>query len=550
MSRTTAYAKDVVAGRIPACKPIVWACQRHLSDLERKDIYFDIVEADRRIDFFAKILRHYKGPYAGKPFALDRWQDFAIGSLFGWKNPDGYRRYHYAYIEVARKCGKSTLSSGIAIMGLTIENEPGAEVYAVATKEDQAKIVWKDAVRMIKRSPGLSQRLDTRVKEVRNEAIDGTFKPLGGDSNSLDGLNPSIVIADELHAWKGERGANLWQVIKEAFVRPNRLLVAITTAGYDRNGICWREREHALRVIDPNSDITDDETFALIYTLDEGEEKDWLNEDLWHKANPGLGRAKPVESMRSHCKQAQSKPSEQNAFFTKHLNIWTQQVVRWIDMTQWDACAGDEITPDLTGQRCYMGADLASTTDLASVSLYFPDDHSVLVWFFCPEESIQIKSERDKVPYRQWCDAGHVTATDGNRIDHNRIQSTITNLCQRYDVQIIGMDEWNSAQMMTNLQDMGLNVVIFRQGFRSFNLPSKQLETLIATKQLKHYGNPVLRWQAECTSTKTDENGNIRPVKPDEKNSSARIDGMVATIMAIGVALGDDDNQSLGFESI
>lgn len=533
--RATKYARDVCAGRIPANKHTRWACKRHLFDLKRKDLVWDLDEAARRIGFFS-LLNHFKGECAGQPFDLDDWEAFLIGSVFGWKLQDGRRRFHWVYCEIPRKTGKTTLASGIALMGMTIEKEAGAEVYAVATKEDQAKLLWNSAVKMIKRSPGFSKRLTCRVKEVRNESLDAVFRPLGSDTDTQDGLHPSIVIADELHAWKGERGRALWQVIKEAFARRNPLMVAITTAGYDQTGICWTQREHCLRVLDPESDVTDDETFALIYGVDEGDEKNWQDEAVWHKANPGLGKSKPIESMRSQAKQAHNMPTEQNAFLTKHLNIWTQQMVRWLDMAQWESCGLTE-PPDLTGAECFVGVDLASTVDLASVAYWFPEYNALRVDFFCPEDTVREKSIRDKVPYDQWVAQGFIEATDGNRIHHDRIEESILENSQRYTVREVGIDRWNSAQLTTHLMDEGLECVGFGQGFRDMSGPAKELERMVGTGELQHFGNPVLRWQAECVSVATDPAENIKPVKPDRSVSPGRIDGIVAAIMAIGLAL-------------
>lgn len=527
LSPVTQYAARIVSGARAACKWERLACDRHLTDLRDGKFHFDVSAAGQAIAFFRE-LRHYKGAHAGQSFALHPAQEFIIGSLYGWKRePGGPRRFRYAYVEVPRKNGKTTLSGGVGIMGLL--EEPGAEVYSVATKEDQAKIGWRDGRAMIKGSPGLTQLLALRVKEIQFTAREAVWRPLGADSETLDGLNPSLAIMDELHAWPSR---DLWDVIDDGMgARVQPLIFQITTAGVNQHGICAEQRRHVCSILERRVD--DPHTFGIIYTIDDGD--DPHDPAAWAKANPLLGIAKTPEFMRQQSDLARMLPGKLNAFLNKQLNVWTKADVRWLSSAAWDACDGQVNVDELAGRSCIGGLDMAATTDVAALVRYFPSGGEgpdlVVPTFWIPEETIRERSKRDRVPYDVWAREGLVNATPGNVVDYDRVRADILAMHEATPFAELAFDPWNVTQLATQLAGDGLTVVPFRQGFASLSPATKEMEKRLLARSFAHGGNPVLRWMSGNVSVSTDAAGNI---KPDKKKSTERIDGIVALIMAIG----------------
>lgn len=522
MNPVTAYAKSVTSGEIIACKWVRLACERHLRDLDDDRFFFDEAEAQRWIDFFPENLRHYKGECAGQPFHLEPWEEFIIGCIFGWKLSDtGKRRFRYAYIEVPRKNGKTAIVAGVGVAGLL--DEPGAEVYSVATKEDQAKLAWRDGLTFIKNSQHLSRTLKTRVKSIHYDSGDAVWKPLGSDSDTLDGLNPSIAIMDELHAWKSRA---LYDVIDDAMgARAEPLILIITTAGYNKNGICYEQRKHVEQILETT--IADESYFGIIYTVDDPDK--WDDEDEWRKANPNLGVSKSWEFMRDQAARAKQMPTKLNAFLNKQLNIWTEAEVTWLPLDKWDACNGDA---EMSGP-CFAGLDLASVSDTASFVRYWPETGLVVSAFWIPADGAKKRSETDRVPYLDWIRQGLIRATEGNVTDYDVIRRDIGLIAEEYPIEEVAFDRWNATQIVTQLQGDGMTMVPFGQGFSSMSAPSKELEKLVIGAKLRHRGNPVLRWMAGNVVTRLDPAENI---KPDKEKSREKIDGIVALIMAIGRA--------------
>jgi len=528
----TAYAREVIDGKRLACKWERLACERHLTDLERRAFHWDVEEAVKRINFFPS-LRHYKGQRAGESFALHPSQAFSIGALYGWKtHKGGPRRFRYYYEEIPRKNGKTTKSAGVGIMGLL--EESGAEVYSVATKEDQAKIGWRDGRAMIKGSPGLTEMLSLRVKEIRFDQRESVWKPLGADSETLDGLNPSLALMDELHAWANR---DLWDVIDDGMgARLQPLIFQITTAGSNRFGICMEQRKHVASILEGT--VTDDHYFGVIYTIDEGD--DPHDPQSWRKANPLLGIAKTEEFMRQQSHMAEQLPGKLNAFLNKQLNVWTEQDVRWLSLSAWDACAGpvslDEFA--VTGRQCVGGLDMAATTDIAALVRYFDGEGDqpdvVLPTFWLPEETMRERSRRDRVPYEQWANQGLIRVTPGNVVDYDRVRADIMAMHERTPFRELAYDPWNLTQLATQLQGDGLTMVPFRQGFASLSPAAKELEKRLLGRSFVHGGNPILRWMAGNVAVEMDPAGNI---KPSKRKSTERIDGIVALIMSLGRAM-------------
>ena len=497
---------------------------------------YDEEEAERAVDFFSRFLHHIKGEWAGQPLKLSPWQaDEVIRPLFGWRRPDGTRRYRMAYIEVPRKQGKSTLAAGIGLYLTFADGEPGAEIYSAASDREQAAIVFDLARQMVEQSPQLLARSETYRRSIVVPATAGAYKVLSAEAYSKHGLNAHGIIFDELHA---QPSRDLWDVLTTSTgARRQPLVVAITTAGWDRNSICWEQHEYAERVRDG---IIEDPAFLPVLYNAEG--LDWQSPEAWAKACPSLGVTVQPEFLAAECKRAQETPGYQNTFRRLYLNEWTQQADRWLDMATWDECVGSESPDTLRGKRCFAGLDLSSTTDVSSFVLAFPSggDVDVLAWHWIPEESSERRAEKDRVPFPVWIREGNVEATEGNVVDYDVLRERINALGEVYDIQEIAIDRWNSTQLQTQLIGDGFTVVPFGQGYASMSAPSKELEKLVVGRSLRHGGNPVLRWMASNVAIETDAAGNV---KPSKGKSRERIDGIVALCMALGrmISHGDDE---------
>ncbi|MGE5553307.1 MAG: terminase large subunit [Betaproteobacteria bacterium] len=518
------------------------------SSVRRKrsgEFWFDEAAADRAVEFFERFLRHVKGKWAGCRFELQDWQrDDIIRPLFGWKRKDGTRRYRVAYIEIPRKNGKSTLSAGIALYLLFADGEPGAEVYSAAADRDQAAIVFETAKAMVEASPALRKRSEIYKRAIVVPTTGSSYKVLSADAPTKHGLNAHGIIFDELHA---QPNRELWDVLTTSTgAREQPLVVAITTAGYDRNSICWEQHEYAEKVL--KGVIDDPSFFAYIAAADEKD--DWRDPATWKKANPGLGVTVKLDYLEQEARRAAEVPAYQNTFRRLHLNQWTQQAERWLDIAAWDATAGEVDPDELIGRPCYGGLDLASTTDIAAFELVFPPteedpDFRVLSYFWVPKDNIRDRVTRDRVPYDVWAKQGLIEATEGSVIHYGAIRQKIENLAAIYPIKEIAFDRWGATQLSQELDDAGFTVVPFGQGFSSMSAPTKELLNLVMAKRLHHGGNPVLRWMADNMVVKQDPAGNV---KPDKSKSTQKIDGIVALIMALDRAIRNSQDQRSVYE--
>lgn len=483
--------------------------------------------------FFEQLLVHIKGELAGEPFILQDWQrDEVIRPLFGWRRSDGTRRYRRAYVEVPRKNGKSTLVAGIALYLLLADNEPGAEVYGAAVDREQAAIVFDLAKAMVEASPVLSQRAQTFKRSIVSPSNSGVYRVLSADVPAKHGLNAHGVIFDELHA---QPNRDLWDVLTTATgARRQPLIVAISTAGFDRESICFEAHEHARQVLE--GVIDDPEFFALIRAADESD--DWKSPKTWRKANPGLGVTIKESYLVAEAKRAELTPAYLNTFLRLHLNRWTSQETRWLPIEAWDECDGSVNADKLKGALCYGGLDLASTVDMASLVLVFPDEDKelfrLLPFFWIPEESLIERARKDRVPYDAWAASGLLTVTGGNAIDYSRIVSDITALGDRFEIREVAFDRWGAFQVSQQLEAAGFVMIAFGQGFASMSPPTKELMRLTLDQKIAHGGNPILRWHADNVVVRQDPAGNL---KPDKQRSRQKIDGIVASIMGIDRAI-------------
>lgn len=537
------YVEDVLIGKQVACRWVRLACERHKRDLEtgrERGLRFDELDARKAIAFFG-LLKHSKGEWAGRTIVLEPWQQFVLWSLFGWKHRDydengkpvWYRRFRTSYLEVARKNGKTTMAAGVGLFLLIADGEPGAEVYSAATKRDQARISHSEATRMAKASPPIRRQVTVFKDNIHIAGTASKFEPLGRDADSMDGLNVHAALIDEIHAHKTR---DVWDLLETATgARRQPLMFGITTAGFDRQSLCYQQHEYTEKVL--SGVVEDDSWFGIIFTIDP--EDDWLDEAVWIKANPNLGVSKKLDDMRRLAARAREMPSQLNAFLRLHLDVWTQSETKWVDLEHWQAC-GKMVDPvGLRGRTCYGGLDLSSTTDVSALVLVFPpeqegDDYQVLCRFFIPEEAMVERSHRDRVPYDAWVRQGYITATPGNVIDYDYILAQIDEDAISYDLREIAFDRWGATLIVQQLQEREMTVAQFGQGFVSMSPPMKELEKLILSQRLAHGNNPVLTWMADNLVVRQDPAGNI---KPDKERSREKIDGMVALIMSLDRAL-------------
>ena len=498
------------------------------------DYYFNEDRASHVVRFFESFLCHSKGKFAGKRFDLIPWQRELLEELFGWvRVSNDMRRYRVAYISTAKKSGKSTLMSGIGLYLLTADGEGGAEVYSAAADREQGSIVAREAMNMVRASPLLSRALEVveSRKNIVHRASSSFWRVLSGDSFRSEGLNIHGLLFDELHT---QRDRRLWDALRYGgAARDQSIVISTTTAGYDRNSICYEQYAYAKAVL--KDWRYDPQFFACIHEMPESD--DWTNKENWPKANPSWGVTIDPKDFEQDFKESLLSSTKENAFRRYRLNQWTQQDTRWIKMEAWQACNSGP--PDsLEGRECYVGMDLATTYDTSAMVAVFPAEDGtfdVLCRFWIPGDNALERSRRDGVPYSTWAsdEATGLTMTDGNVTDYDVIRRDINEFGKTYNVKQIAIDRWNATQLSIQLQSDGFDVVGFSQGVGAMSPPSKMLETLISSGRIRHGGNPVLDWMAGNVSVKVDSNENIKPVKP-KPGSPHRIDGIVSLIMALG----------------
>jgi len=529
------YIRDVISGKIIACKWVKLACKRHVADLKnskKTGNYFDAAAAQYAEDFFSQILTHPKDAIlseSGDPFVLEAWQlATIIRPLFGWKRKDGTRKYRRAYIEIPKKAGKSSLSAGIALLLLFADGENSQEVYSVAGSRDQAALVFNIAKQMTETSPLLSERAEAYRNVITYKDMYSVYRVISADAPHAHGINGSVIF-DELHTQPNRLLFDaLWGAGK---ARRQPLFIMLTTAGYDRESVCFEMHTYAEEVLDKI--VTDESFWSVIYTVDEGD--DWTLQKTWKKANPNIGVTIGLDAIAEEAKQAKAIAGYQNTFKRLTLNIWTEQESRLIMPEQWNAC--EKETVELAGETCWGGLDLAATNDLAAFVLDFQREdgaHRWLPFFWMPEENILERARQHSVNYDAWVRDGYIRATPGNVIDLKYIKSEIEQLGQIYKIKTIAYDRWGAREISQDLQEIGFEMADFGQGFISMAAPTKEFLRLVASKKLQHDGNPVLRWMANNIVAKTDPAGNI---KPDKQKSKSKIDGIVAGIMALDMAL-------------
>lgn len=495
---------------------------------------FDLKKADRPIEFIEKYCRHSKGKWARQPIKLELWQKATIQAIFGFVDKEtGIRKYIKAALFIGRKNGKSTLSAAIGLYMLTADGEGGAECYSVAVKKDQAKLVWEEAKRMVKKSPVLLKRIRCLVNGLFFDRAESFFKALASMDNSLDGLNASYVAADEIHAWEVK---NLLDVLYDSMAaREQPLLFETSTAGKVRENVYDDEYDYYENIIkgyeEIEGGIVDETVLPFIYELDN--KKEWLDEKKWFKANPGLGTIKSYKFIRDKINKAKNSPKELVNILCKDFNIPQTSDEKWLT---YETAINKAVFNINIVKNTYAigGVDLSSTTDLTCATLLIVKNKIkyVLQQYFIPEANLDYKIKEDKIPYDIWRERGLVTVCEGAKIDYTEITNWFLKMNYEYEISAlwIGYDPWSSTYWVEEMEEAGFTMIEVRQGAKTMSNPMKQLEGDLIDKVVNYNNNPILKWCLTNTAVKRDDNDNIRPVKGRQQR--ARIDGAVSLIVA------------------
>lgn len=542
--RVTHYALEVLEGRIVVGKYARLACQRHIDDIARQGTdkfpyVFDIEKANRVFDFFA-FCRHVKGALAGQAITLDPFQEFIVGSIFGWVHRGtGLRRFRKAYVQVARGNGKTTLLSGLGLYMLMADNEPGSEVYATATAKKQARICYGDAKVMAENSPDLFRRLTTGRDQIYHARTNSKFEPLSKETKSHDGLAPHLAVVDEYHAHPTDE--MLGVLVSAMGKRRQPILFMITTAGFDLSAPCYiDEYTYCCKVLERTleSDASE-QYFIYIAQLDDRDSPQ--DERVWIKANPLLAKtAEGMEYLRTELQTALDVPSKMRGYLTKNMNMWVDRKPDgYMPMDKWKEVEVDaKDFPDLRGKECYVGVDLSAKIDLTSVAFEFPLDpgrYALVSHSFMPAETVAAKRKTDKVPYDAWIKQEFITETEGAVVDYDFVMQYVKDKAAEHGwvIREICYDPYNGTQFANDMAKEGYSTTEIRQGMPTLSEPTKDFRERVYDRKMLVLRNPVLRWAMSNAVTKQDHNQNIML---DKNKSRERIDPAAAAMNAHVVA--------------
>jgi len=520
------------------------------STIDLDKYYFDEKAADSAVRYIEGNIRHVKGELAGKLLKLEEWQkNEIIRPLFGWKKrQDGTRKFSSAYVEVPKKSGKSFLAASMAAIFLDIDKEGGSEIVGVAWGRKQASLVFDATKGVIKKSPRLNKKCQVYRNTIQApDHIGGTKKYhiLSKEAGAEDGLNPQLAVIDELHEHKNSNVVEM--VEKSMAARKQPLSFIITTAGSDLYGIGHQRHQYAIDVV--KGIYEDDNLLVCIYGADKDD--DPFSEETWKKVNPNYGVSVYKEAYEREAAKAKGSSASLNSFKRYYLNIWTQSADGWISDVVWKESSKykdkwthrndieDELHKlGLADYPCYGGLDLSSRSDITAFTLLWNIDGQFysLNWFWLPEEKGSMSADTKNIQYREWVDKGYITETEGNVVDYDFVIHKIKELSEIYQIKSIAYDPYNSHHIVPKLDEIGAELVEFRQGFLSMNAPSKELEAAIMSKRFEHFGNPVLRWMAGNAEVATDPAGNIKIIK-DRNRPEKKVDGIISNIMAYGLAI-------------
>ncbi len=519
----------------------------------RKGDYFDYQAARDVVDFFHECLHFVEGEVAHQPFILEPWHQCIVGNLFGWKvKATGKRRFREGMVLVGRKNIKTTLGAGIMLYTLFCDGEARAQCYSMAAEKEQAKLCFDIAALMVKASPSLYSRCKVYQKSIAVYESASFFKAISAESYSKHGYGAHIVVSDELHA---QPNRDLYDVMKTGMLaRAQPIMLHLTTSDFEKEAsICNEMVDYADEV--RKGTLTDPQFLPILYMADKGDAYD--DPKTWAKANPNMGLSVRAEDLKALAERARHNLAWRGTFLRLHCNVRTEQSTQVIPMEDWDACAVEFDPEELIGRVCWGGLDLASRQDICAwVLLFEPDDDDdpwcILPRFFCPRSVATQRQTVDRWPYLDWEDQGFLTVTDGDVIDYAIVEQQVIDDCQKFGVQEAAGDPWNLAYLQNRvLERADIEIINYGQGMQFMSEPTKELLSMLAGRTIAHAGNPVLAWMARGCAGKEDSEGRI---KFSKKDSKVKIDGLVAVVMALGLAMNGGDYRSIyenqGFDTL
>lgn len=532
------YWEKIKNKKVIVCDKLYRTYKKVVNDLnDPGEFFYSNKRGNHIIEFIENFCRHSKGKMGGKPVILELWEKAMLATIFGFINIDGVRKYQFAELIIAKKNGKSLLSSCVGLYLQVADGEAGPEIYSVATKKDQAKIIWQESKRMVKKSPTLRKRIRTLVAEMDSDFNDGIFKPLASDSDSLDGLNVHGALMDEIHQWKN--GKALYDIIADGVTaREQPLIFVTTTAGTIREDIYdmkYDEAEMLINGYEDDNGYKDERSIFFIYELDKREE--WTDEKSWIKANPGLGTIKNARTLKEKVEKAKKNPLLVKNLLCKEFNIRETSSEAWLTFEEINNTATFDIR-ELKPRYGIGGADLSSTTDLTCATILFkvPDDEHIYViqMYFLPEDLLEKRVKEDKIPYDIWAEQGLLRTTPGNRVDYRHVTEWFLEMQNEYDIYIYsgGYDGWSATYWVEEMKDTfgkeTWEAVI--QGKKTLSGPMKSLGADLDKKIINYNNNPILKWCLTNTAVDVDKNDNIQPIKTS--NQRRRIDGLASLLDA------------------
>ena len=533
------YAVKVINGDVVACEYVRMACQRYLNYFDRTDLIFDPKKCDRVINFISK-LKHFTGSHNGHPFVLEDWQKFIIYSIYGFYHKDGSRMVRNAYIEVARKNGKTALVAAMCLYHLIYDGEANAQVILSATSAKQAKICFDMCSNFIKPLDKKGKYFKRYRDTIKFDATTSSLHIVAADASRLDGYNASMFVCDELHEFKDGSVFNVLQ--SSQGMRDNPLGVCITTAGFNRSSFCYQMRSSNVELL--HGKKVDDSQFAIIFTLDNDD--DYEDETVWQKSSPNLGVTVKMGYLRQQAQQAKNNPTLLTSYLTKLQNIWLSSSEEWIRTDYIYKSQQEWNLSDMDEPFIYMGVDLGSTSDLTAVTVMVVNEDKFYFrnYYFVPSEQLTVNPNREL--YRLWQQQGHLYVTPGNVTDYDYILTEILKINADNQIVQLSYDQWNATQFAINATEQGLNLIPYSMSIGSLNRPTKEMARLILSGKVIMYPNPIDNFCFENVVIKRDFNDNERPTKETYNN---KIDGVLSMIMALGGYLTTNhyDNSVLGF---
>lgn len=536
------YIKEVQSGNQIACQYVRQAVARHMDDIKHgksRGLYFNEKKAEKVIKFFS-LIQHSKGRFAGQPFVLEPWQQFIVAMIHGWRTGSEYgpQRFRTTYVEVPRKNGKTTMAAGLGLYAAFIQDEGEPHVYTAATKRDQAKICFNECKSLIRKSPALRSAIQVFQNRITIEQLGAFIEPLSADSRTMDGLNIHFAVIDELHAHRTSEVVDVIRTATGARLSPH--IFEITTAGVDKQGVCWDHRTYTEKVL--AGDVQDDSWFGIIFTLDEGD--DWRNPQNWAKANPNLNVSLELAQLQQFVNEAINRPASENSVLRYHFNVWTQAVDRWIAARHWPNNVQEVDDETLVQLPCYAGLDLASTRDFNALVLLWPNPATGQIYtkqfFWIPADRMAERMEAQSVNWRRWVKQNHINEVPGNVMDNDVLANSVSKILTKYGAKLAFDRAMAYSGTIQAIVRAGIEVTPQAQSMTALSAPAKEIEKAIVSGTLVHDGNPVMAWMMDNVMIYQDGNDNI---KLSKKSSVEKIDGPVALVMAMAEYL-DSEQQT------